>query len=60
MNNTQNELNEIQFIVGEDWSFGPSSKVVAIPVINGDITRETIGPNGIAELASKCAEELHC
>ena len=59
MNNTQTKPSEIQFIVGEDWSFGPSMKLVAIPVINGDITKETIGPDGIVEVASRCAKELH-
>ena len=51
--------DEVQFVVGEDWSFGPSRKLIAIPVINGDISKQVIESETVGELARKCAQELH-
>jgi hypothetical protein len=59
MNDMPMKTSEVQFIVGEDWAFGPSTKLVAIPVIDGDISRETIGPHGVERLARECVKALH-
>jgi hypothetical protein len=59
MNDSQVKPDEVQFVVGEDWSFGPSRRLVAIPVINGDISRQIIEADTVTGLASKCAGELH-
>ena len=58
MSTLQTNVSEVQFVVGEDWSYGPSNKLVAIPIINGDISKEMIRANTPEELASKCAGEL--
>jgi hypothetical protein len=58
MSSIQTNASEVQFVVGEDWSYGPSNRLVAIPVINGDISKEMIRSNTVEGLASKCAGEL--
>ena len=59
MNAMETNPDEVQFVVGEDWSFGPSKRIVAIPVINGDISQQVIESETVRGLAVKCAQELH-
>jgi hypothetical protein len=59
MNKIETKPDEVQFVVGEDWSFGPSRGVVAIPVINGDISKQEIKSETVQGLAVKCSRELH-